>query len=330
MSHRIAILVVCVALGLLGWRGMFSLPSDDSTASVIVSGGSSASASDLAALIDSSRSAATLRNEAGLTLCTSKITGILDREFSDLYRSADSAAKDIATYGNCVTLVTTLASDKVFGGSEAEKWVRDRIDQKLGPNLERCQNDVQAAVDRLDRDLAASTLTMASELAALGTIGSSAVVPDYTRVLDAVSLEEALGDLGVHGVVVPPCIAIDVYALMHNRIVRWLITKILTMAKWIFARPMAAAAVEVGLVAVDGPLPIGDAIAVLGAAWTAWDISCLRSTFEKQLVNGIRETLPEARRAIHEDIWESLRERMASHADLQKRIQNDTTESLLH
>jgi len=86
MSHRIAILVVCVALGLLGWRGMFSLPSDDSTASVIVSGGSSASASDLAALIDNSRSAATLRNEAGLTLCTSKITGILDREFSDLYR----------------------------------------------------------------------------------------------------------------------------------------------------------------------------------------------------------------------------------------------------
>jgi hypothetical protein len=283
---------------------------------------------DLAAMLGRSRSAADARNQAALTLCTAEITAVLDRQFTDLSFRAEATAAEVATYKNCVKLIAMLASDQVRGRTDAQAWVRARVEAGIGPQVTACQREVQAVLDRLDRELAASTLTLATEMAAIGATASVASVPDYARGLDGLSLDAALGKLGFDGALVSPAIVLDVYALLHTRIVRWLIKQVVEMAGWIFARPLAAAVTEAGLVVADGPLPIGDAIATLGAVWTAYDIYALRNHFEKELIAAVRQSLSEARQSMEQQIWAVLRERVASHAEIQARIHDDTTRDL--
>lgn len=287
-----------------------------------------AAAADLAGLLAQSRSAADLRNQDALTLGTSEITAVLDRQFTDLYFRVESTAAGIATYQNCVKVIAMLASDQVRGRTDARGWVQARVESEIEPRITECQREVQAVLDRLDRELAASTLALATEMAAIGATGSVVSVPEYTQGLEGLSLDAALGKLGFEGTLVSPAIMLDVYAMLHTRIVRWLITKVVDMAKWTFARPLAAAVTEAGLVIADGPLPIGDAIAALGAAWTAYDIYALRNHFEKELIAAVRESLPEARRGMEQQIWAVLRERVASHAELQTRIHDETSRAL--
>jgi len=286
-------------------------------------------ADGLAGLLARSRSAADVRNQAALTLCTSEITAVLDRQFADLSLRAESAAAEVATYKHCIKIIAMLASDRVRGRSDAPNWVRIRIERSLEPQIIECQQEIQAVLDRFDRELAASTLTMAAEIAAIGATGSMAAAPDYAQGLQELSLDAALGKLGFDGAVLSPAIAVDVWTLLHSRIVRWMITKAIDTAKWIFARPLAAAVAEAGLVVADGPLPIGDAIAVLAAAWTAYDIYALRNHFEQELTAAVRESLPEARQDMEQQIWAVLRERVASHAEAQARIHEETSRTLL-
>jgi hypothetical protein len=325
------ILALCVTAGLPAW---FATEPDRGqqgrrpVAQPVVVDAPPAAA-DLAEMLAQSRSAAEGRNHAALALCTAEITAVLERQFTDLYFRAEPIAAEIATYNNCIKLVAMLASDQVRGRSDARDWVQERIEARINPQITTCQQEIQAAIERLDRELTASTLTMASELAAIGGSGSVLAAPHYAEGLAGLSLDAALGKLGFRGALVPPAVVLDIYALMHTRIGSWLVAKVVEMVKWIFARPLAAAVTEAGLVVVDGPLPIGDAFAALGAAWTAYDIYALRNHFETELRSAIRDSLPEARRSLERRIWATLRERVASHAKLQTRMHDETAREIL-
>ena len=129
-----------------------------------------AEADGLTALLARSWVSADARNQAALTFCMSEINAIIDREFTGLYFTAEEAAKEAATYTNCVRLIAILASDSVRGRSDAHDWVRRKIDSRLAPRITACNRDIQASVERFDRELAASTLRMATEVAALSLI----------------------------------------------------------------------------------------------------------------------------------------------------------------
>jgi len=332
-SSVVLFVALCVTAGLPAWfatspdRGVGQQGVQPAAHPVVVE---TLPAPDLAGMLAQSRSAAGGRNQAALTLCTAEITAVLDRQFTDLYFRAEPIAAEIATYGNCVKLVAMLASDQVRGRADARDWVQKRIEGRIDPQITTCQQEIQTALDRLDRELTASTLTTATELAAISGSGSVSAAPDYAEGLAGLSLDAALRQLGFKGAFVTPGIVLDIYALMHSRIGSWLVTKVVEMVKWIFARPLAAAITEAGLVVADGPLPIGDAIALVGAVWTAYDIYALRNHFEQEVGSAVRESLPEARRAMEQQIWAALRERVASHAELQARMYDDTARELLH
>lgn len=284
---------------------------------------------DVAALVARSMSAASARNEAALGACTSKISMILDHNFSELHGAAGPTAKAVATSRNCLRLIALLASDTVRGRSDAENWVRRRVTDRLGPQVDDCQRQIQDAMDGFDRELSASTLTLATELAGIGTPAASPPELGHQPELDALALNEALGRLGFDGVILPSALAIDVMSLPNNRVCGWLITKTMEIAKWIFARPIAAATAEATCVVVDGPLPFGDAIALVGAVWTAHDVCTLRHRFKRELAAAIEDRLAQARVEIENDVLVALKDRVTSHTTVQKRIHDETAQSFL-
>jgi len=321
----VVVVALCATAGLPIWFAAPSDHGDDRPAPVrFPSAVVTPPAGDLAGMVARSLSAAEGRIQVALTLGTSEITAIVDRTFTGLAFEAESVAGSIATYNRCVKLVAMLASDQVRGRSDAREWVQERIEERIDPQIATCEREIQAAIDWLDRELTASTLTMATELAAIGGSGSVTAAPNYADGLASLTLDAALGKLGFKGAFVPPTIALDIYALMHTRLGSSLVTTVVDAVKWIFARPLAAAVTEAGLVVVDGPLPFGDLLAAAGVVWTAYDIHSLRYQFEKELTAAIRESLPEVRRDMEQRILATLRERMASHTEFQARIHDET------
>jgi hypothetical protein len=286
-------------------------------------------ATDVTELVARSVCAASARNEAALADCTSAIREILDREFAKLHEAAGPAAKSVATFRTCLRLIALLASDKVRGRSDANNLVRRRINDWLDPDIDNCHRQIQDAIDTFDRELAASTLTLATELAGIGATAATSPTLGHQPGLGRLSLNEALVFLGFESVTLPPAIAIDVYDLIHNRLMRWLINNTTNTAKWIFARPIAAATAEAACVVIDGPLPIGDVIGLAGALWTARDVYRLRPRFKQKLVTAIREGLSQSRIQIKKDALNALQDRVVSHAAIQARIHDETVRSFL-
>ena len=285
---------------------------------------------DVDELIARSMSAASARNEAALAVCTSEISGILDREFAELHEAAGPTTRAVATSKNCLRLIALLASDTVRGRSDADDWVCRRINERLAPQVDDCQRQIQDAIDVFDRELAASTMTLATELAGFGGVAATSSTLGYQPGLEHLSANEALRFLGFEGVSLPPAIAIDVHNLMNNRVVHWLIDKTMDMARWIFARPIAAATAEATCVVVDGPLPFGDLIGLAGAVWTVRDVYTLRHRFRRKLVAGIEEGLVQCRTDLENDVLDALQDRAASHAAVQARIHDETARSFLN
>ncbi len=275
---------------------------------------------DLGPRIDESVASASARNHVSLTLATGETAAILQRHFSELAFATEAAAAEIATYENCLHLITLMASDQLRGRTDARIRLARLVEKAVTPTISPCQRDLDAALGKFDRELTASTLALATDLAAIQPNDTSTSIAHVSANLDGLSLEAALRELGLHGAVLTPVAMVDLHAMLNTRLVGRLIAKGLRMAKWIFARPIAAAAAEAGLVVADGPLPIGDAIAVIGAVWTAYDIYSLRASFEVELQFAARQALLSVRRDMEQQVFDALRGRLAEHMTMQSRL----------
>lgn len=278
--------------------------------------------------IQISMAAATSRNEQAIALCESDINAILAREFAEISRKADDAADEVATYSSCCGIIARLAKDKVFGGTRAADYVDAELGGRLRPALQTCSRELDIALARFDRSLAESTVTLASELAeyrdaANGKPLSVAVDLQYSD-----DLQAALGNLGFDATAIAASLTLDIWGLVNSRLMSGLLTEATGMAATLFARPAAAAAAEVTVAAADGPLPIGDLIAVVGGLWTAYDIYACRAAFEDQLKTSLANALPDMKRSVHDQLMTRIRGTLDAHRRTQDLIRTASTDAI--
>ena len=95
-----------------------------------------------------------------------------------------------------------------------------------------------------------------------------------------------------------------------------------------FARPAAAAAAEMTVAVVDGPLPIGDAIALIGGLWTAYDIYATRASFERELRTTLANAIPEMQRSVHDQLMTRIRGTLEAHRRTQDMIRTASTNDI--
>jgi hypothetical protein len=61
-------------------------------------------------------------------------------------------------------------------------------------------------------------------------------------------------------------------------------------------KAVAKGGITIALPFVDGPIPVGDILAVGGAAWTAWDIHKLARVLPDAIENQLRATVDQTQR----------------------------------
>jgi hypothetical protein len=280
--------------------------------------------------IQISMAAATTRNDQALALCESDINAVLSREFSEITREGGKAVAEVASYSSCCGIIGRLAKDQVFGGTSASAYVDQELGGRLRPALHTCSQELDAALARFDRSLAESTVTLASELAQARDASGNDPVTVAVDVRYSDDLDTALRSLGFDSAGVGVGLALDVWGLINSRLAQGLLTKATGMAASMFARPAAAAAAEMTVAVADGPLPIGDAIALVGGLWTAYDIYATRAAFETELKTTLANALPDMKRSVHDQVMTRIRGTLDAHRRVQDSIRTACTNGITH
>jgi rRNA-processing protein FCF1 len=214
------------------------------------------------------------------------------------------------------------------GDSSSEAYVQEEVLKEVQPVLDACAGELNTALNRYERALRASTTTLAYELAQAGVGTASA--PDEIQVGMPTQrdVDAALRDLGFDGVSIAVAGAFDIPAILNSTLLSGILGKASQLAATTFARPAAAAAGSAVVAAADGPLPVGDGIALLGGAVTAYQIYSARGDFEKAIKESLAKALPEMKRDVHSQVVERIHVLQAAYQQAQDEIRNQSVSTL--
>jgi hypothetical protein len=274
----------------------------------------------LAHMIQISVDAAGSKNQQAVRLCETDINTILAQQFPEISRQGQIAAADIATYNSCCKLIYSLARDKIKGSSTTAQYVDERVQAHLGTPLRKLSSDLEAAISRFELSLKENTVGLARDLAQMNPQNAARTISLPVDVKSNTDVNQALKNLGLGGVTVGVMIPLDVWAVMSTKLVKSLVTKVATLAARMFARPAAAAAAEVTIAAADGPLPIGDIIAVIGGILTTYDVYSTQKQFEREMKQSMENMMPEVRRDLQKQILDHVHAILKDHQRLQDEI----------
>ena len=193
-----------------------------------------------------------------------------------------------------------------------------------------CESEINMILAREFPELALreSTVTLATELAQMGPSQSGQPVNIAVDVRTSGDLDQALRNLGLSGGVLAATGGFDVVAIMNTSVFRSMIRTIVELAASLFATPAATAAGSAAVAVADGPLPIGDAIAVVCGAWTAYDVYSTRREFEREIKAGLTNALPEMKRNVHHQLMERIHSLQSDYQRAQDRIRNEMASTL--
>lgn len=278
--------------------------------------------------ISLSMSAAEARIQQALQACDNDINAILDREFEQLERLGGAAAEKVASYRSCCTIIYQLAKEKLGSSVKMADYIRDEIKAELQPTTDGCARELNAAIERYELSLKESTVTLASELAAISPVGSGVPINVSLDVTHDENVDETLKNLGYDGATLGVLAAFDVFAVVNTRLGTSLISRIATLATSVFARPAATAAGSAVVAAADGPVPVGDVVAVVGGLWTAYDIYATQKSFEKDMKTSLSNSIFEMKRSVHRQVRERVAYLQQQYQRLQDQVRNRASQRL--
>jgi hypothetical protein len=268
--------------------------------------------------------AAAAKNARAVEICETEINALLARNFEDIRTAGHKAADEVSGYSSCCSIIYRLAKDRVRGTSSASAYVDREMTGRIEPALRACATDLEAALGRFDLALQKSTVGLAKDLALSQASSEWQEVAVGVDLGAGKDLDGALRNLGFRGVAVTVSSGFDAWAIMNSKLMKGLLEKVVALAARIFARPAAAAVASVTAAAADGPLPIGDILAIGGVAWTAYDIRATRHEFRRELQASVDNALPQMKRSVHEQVMDQVHAILDAHQSTQDEIRNQS------
>ncbi len=284
---------------------------------------------DYGALIQTHADEAMQRNRKALESFEREMNLVISRHGPLLHQAAIEAAARSAGYSSCCRIVYHLAYDMLKGQNSTEAYLDSQIAPAAVPAAGALAQDIIATLGRLDRDLDCSTMTLATDLAAMGPAEQNVQVRLHGGDSAPSDIERSLRSLGFNAMCVTAGLVFDAAALYQARTTLPLtFKKIVSLAASLFGKQAARAAGSVALAWTDGPLLVGDALAVIGVGWTAWDIHASRKKFEKELNVSLKNILDQASADMHRQAVQQASAMFRSCQELQDNIRTQAEASL--
>lgn len=208
------------------------------------------------------------------------------------------AAAKMSNIDSCKNIIYYLACDKAFGGNRIDVHIKDNLDPVLRELAEETSREFKGHLDAYKNELEVIIMNLGFNLQLAAGSGQGSIAGISIRDLQNIDLDAPLTNLGINVTGLTAAVAFDAYAIYTGLLTR-LAGYAAGVASRIFAKYVARTATLIVVPWLDGPLPIGDAIAGIGLLWTGWEIANLRPRFETELV----VTLTNAYRQCQEEIF---------------------------
>lgn len=320
MTSRLIVLVgVCLVLGVM----LIARSPQDTTAT------STAPAPqpvpqpppsvDFAALIADRISHAELRNQAAIRAFQEQVYALVRRHEPALDQTCTQSAKELSTLSSCMAIIMRMGVDRVKGGCKTQDYLQRHLGPALDARVTALSQGLSRALAQLEQALDASALLLATDLAQIAPVGrrthgrSLSVAPDG-------KLQQALSELGVNGAFLGIAIPLDLLAVSQTGIAKRLAGTTQRIAGRLFGKQVAKVAAGGALSLADGPLPIGDALALGLLGWTAYDVHRGPKRFQSDLLAALQADARNCVTAMQEDVMTRAASAVEAHEHFYSRV----------
>lgn len=271
---------------------------------------------------------AATEDRAALEQFQRSLSAAIVRYDSESANAAETAAEYASTFTSIRSIVGYLAYDQLTGTDKAGAYFRELIGPPLKQPVDWLVQDVNAATNVLENDLQKISVQLAVDLAALGP-GPTPVPKTFTssEQVDQ-DFSQALRNLGIDAAAIGVSVAFDVYAIVSTRLIPRLVTTLAELAAKLFAKQVGKAVVVLTGPFADGPLPVGDAIALLFAAWTAHDLYQLGPVFHENVRTASENQLREIGAEVRVQASDNANRRVNSFKSIQSLIGAESLKQL--
>jgi hypothetical protein len=206
----------------------------------------------------------------------------------DVSKIVPRISEQLSGVKNSTALVKDLVIDRVKGTD----YTGERIDGVLRAELVRpakkLEHELAEILDlQVDRSTMHSQEMVASMTSGYQFAPAGIVVPQVRQEMVGAVKANILGKASA------TVATTGVGLVLEGILLKPTINAIRNLALRIFSRPIATASVSAVAPAADGPLPIGDAIAVVGLTWTAIDIAVTNKKMKKESRLVVEEAVAE-------------------------------------
>ena len=271
---------------------------------------------------------AATEDQAALQQFHKSLSAALTNYDSESSIAAETAAEYASTFTSIRRIVGYLAYDQLMSTDTAGAYFNALIGPPLKLPVERLVVDVNAATTVLENDLQKISVQLAVDLAALGP-GPAPVPKTFASSQQLKQdFDQTLRNLGIDAAAIGVSTALDVYAIFSTRLIPRLVATLASTAAKLFAKQVGKAIVVISGPMADGPLPVGDAIAILFAAWTAYDIYQLKPEFHESVRTASENQLREIGAEVRGQASDNANRRVASFKSVQSRIGAESLKQL--
>ena len=238
----------------------------------------------------------------------------------------NEAAGVLATYKSISQILYYLAWDEITKENKTVEYLKTTVAPILDPAAKSLGTILDSAGRKLDSDLRISTTRLAYDLAAISRGDGQTQSKTAINALSESDFQQALRNLKFNAAGVGVGAAFDGYALAS--LSPALVNKLTATAGRMFGKQVARLAGSGTLTVMDGPLPVGDIIAVVATLWTVYDIHSMKREFHRESQTALLNSLSQAAESACAQANASATAREQEYAKLQAQMATQTLQQV--
>ena len=218
--------------------------------------------------------------------------------------------KSFSSFGAMKDVVVDGALDKAFGGDRLQNRFNAALDKPFMQPCARAGQSLVADYETFAARMAAEDAAFREELASAHGLLPKDVRVDFpieTLRTQMAQTYGALRGMPLKAGLVAAEVAIEAATA------RTTVRAIRNLAVRLGGKAIAKGAASAVAPAADGPLPIGDILAIGGALWTAWDIYDLVDVLPKEIENSLKGTVDSLQAQTVEAVSNAAKQTRAAH-----------------
>lgn len=224
------------------------------------------------------------------------------KEFGRVRASVPRVADKFGTFSKCAALVKAIVCDKLGGGNQTANEINSDLEADYYRGLYAANDAVARCLGRLKENLEQESREFRAEIEKELASGQSLGDEEYRKLLESCGDRVEAVKRDLFSAQLDAGISMAIEAICVRQTVKT-VGCILGRAAARQAGTMAAGA---GAACVDGPLPVGDIIAIVSiagcTAWTGWDVYKATTILPRELSGTLVDAVNNCERQCREEI----------------------------